>query len=280
MAKSDHNRGTSIPFIYFVYAGVIILTYFLGWIVIAVFIGLLILMNVFAYFDDKKNALQETSFINTQSEDLKNPEKSENEEAMDEDYLDAQGNCTQCGNKAFSVTPGQTTAAEIMAFASQADGWKENQEALAGWMPPGIYCPKGCLAIHITPEIEPNNTWQDKKTDGIPKPVRILFADVLRDGGSYTLMYESETDSVKIELKVIRKIKNGNYLRIGYQKPQLIVVEAKTLTAIETKEMDWDEALVLSKLLKPLLISSPKIDGGGKPRATEMLRYLTLRGGL
>lgn len=56
--------------------------------------------------------------------------------------------CLNCGENLFKVVPGVTTQEEIINFAKDADGWQENPEALEGWMPSGIFCKNGCVAIH------------------------------------------------------------------------------------------------------------------------------------
>ncbi len=65
--------------------------------------------------------------------------------------LDPRGRCRACGERAFRCVPGRTTAEEIRAFARGAVGWKDNPEALEGWMPAGLYCPCGHVAIPATP---------------------------------------------------------------------------------------------------------------------------------
>ncbi len=55
--------------------------------------------------------------------------------------------CATCDTKVFFVTPGETTAEEIVAFAQGAKGWSENPDALEGHMPPGVFCPNGCFSI-------------------------------------------------------------------------------------------------------------------------------------
>lgn len=276
----SNQGGTTIPFMYFVYVGVIVLTYFFGWIVLAIFIALLVAAWLFAWFDDKRYASTDTKLVGTLTEYPAAPDSD-----GEYKYIDEHRCCLKCGSKMFTVEYGVTTAEEIIAFASHAADWKENPEAVAGWMPPGIYCPLGCFAIHTTPAGIPNSSGLlselgvNIEIDGVPKPARIRFADVMRDGGSYVLAYDSENSlSVKILLRVIMTDK---FQRIGYQKPQLTITDAISLKLINTRIIDWDDAKILGKLLAPLL--SPfdkKIGGGGIPRATEMLHYLSLRGEL
>ncbi len=69
---------------------------------------------------------------------------------MDEDYgVAPDRTCEICGEILFNVVPGRTMAGEIAKFALKAPGWNENPDALAGWMPPGLYCPNGHVNIHI-----------------------------------------------------------------------------------------------------------------------------------
>jgi hypothetical protein len=197
---------------------------------------------------------------------------------MDDDCPDAHGTCPECGSTLFVVEVGVTRTEEIIAFAANAEGWKENPEALAGWMPPGVYCPGGCYAIHATPAPDAYEPELAIEPDGVPRPVRIGFADVMRDGGSYTLFYDSENkETVKVLLRVIT---TDTLRRTGYRNPQLITVDPLTYEKRCAREIDWDDAAKLGTLLLPLISSGKKISGGGASRATEMIRYLSLRGSL
>lgn len=258
---------------YFVFAGVIILTYFLGWVVLVVFVGLMLLAWLFAYFDDKRYSGVSAGFKSIQNS------MPLDEETFDaEEYFDERGNCQQCGCEPFSVESGVTTPQEIIDFARNTEGWKDNPDALQGWMPPGIYCPNGCFNLHVTPAVSVEHSASVSEIDGIPKPIRIKFADVMRDGGSYALMYDSENSiSVKVLLRVIS---TDALHRIGYRKPQLVISDSPSFEAIEEREIDWDDAIILSKKLEALLSPSIKIGGGGFQRAKEILHYITLKGGL
>jgi len=58
--------------------------------------------------------------------------------------------CPKCGARLFHAIPGQTTEAEILAFAREA-GWEHVIQER--WIHPGIYCPKGCygVLVHYAP---------------------------------------------------------------------------------------------------------------------------------
>ena len=111
----------------------------------------------------------------------------------------------------------------------------------------------------------------------VPIPSRILWADVCRDGGSYELGY-SDADNQQYRLRLpVQRGSKGFFRktehRIGYLQPTLDEGDrgdAKTLT--------WQEATELETQLRPLLNST--IAAGGPSRATEMLRFIRLRGGL
>ncbi|MBD8526404.1 hypothetical protein [Pseudomarimonas arenosa] len=184
--------------------------------------------------------------------------------------------CPSCGKPLFVVEPGRTTAAEIKAFASRAQGWCENPEAIAGWMPPGQYCANGCFAVHSSPAAQAiaNNG----RSERLPPPARIVLADVLRDGGSYRLDYES-TWGEFIEVNLPVKIE-GKLRRVGYYPPQLRRQPSPGSETTDPWTLDWDEAAALAALLRPLLSLSGDIQGGNAERAREMLRYLGLRGEL
>ena len=72
------------------------------------------------------------------------------------------------------------------------------EEAIAGWMPTGAYCPNGCYAIYTTPIPEEVSAEPIADPDGIQRPAGIRFADLMRDGGSYALCYDSvDSETVK-----------------------------------------------------------------------------------
>jgi hypothetical protein len=140
----DPTKSLTVPIFYFIIAGVIVLTYFFGWMVLAVFVALWAAAWLFAYFDDKRHAIGLVDSAEA-------PFTSYADITGTEPFSDVQGNCLKCGGRLFHVDPGATTAQEIIDFAGSAKGWEENAEALAGWMPPGVYCAKGCVAIPVTP---------------------------------------------------------------------------------------------------------------------------------
>ncbi len=57
--------------------------------------------------------------------------------------------CEKCSAKLFKVVPLKTTQQEIIEFARKTVGWRDNPDALEGWMPSGVYCPNGCVNIHV-----------------------------------------------------------------------------------------------------------------------------------
>jgi hypothetical protein len=134
----DPTRSVTVPIFYFILAGVAVLTWFFGWWVLAGFVGLWAAAWLFAWYSDRRHA------------QTRQPELPVSGQPGD-GYADAQGSCLKCGGTLFRVEPGKTSMQEIIAFAGTAEGWRENPEALAGWMPPGIYCQQGCVAIHVTP---------------------------------------------------------------------------------------------------------------------------------
>lgn len=69
--------------------------------------------------------------------------------AMTSTLPDPDAPCPTCGEPLFRVLPGRTSAEDIRAFA-RSRAWSGNPEARAGWMPPGIFCPNGCVAVVAT----------------------------------------------------------------------------------------------------------------------------------
>ena len=186
--------------------------------------------------------------------------------------------CPNCCSTLFSVKPGVTTAAEIVAFAMTAKGWRDNPEAIDGWMPPGVYCANGCYAIHATPIPVFDNSMPAPARERIPRPVRITLADVMRDGGSYRLDYESNRGEAISAL--LRVITEGALRRVGYQAPRLSRCDPQTHEKIESWDLDWDEAEQLAGKLRPLLVTSGAISVGSVGRAREMILLLRRRGGV
>lgn len=136
----DPTKSITVPIFYFILVAVAVLTYFFGWWVLAVFLSLWVGAWLFAWFDDRRQIGKGGAA----------PAGSATGSASDS-FLDADGNCSKCGGKVFVVEPGVTTMQTIIDFACTTDGWQENPEAVAGWMPPGVYCPRGCLNLHVTP---------------------------------------------------------------------------------------------------------------------------------
>jgi len=137
----DPTKSVTVPIFYFILAAAAVLTYFFGWWVLAIFVSFWAVAWLFAYLDDKRYAGNWSPSSPTADATPGTPDSCS----------DAQGNCVKCGGKMFHVVVGVTSEQEIIEFASSAEGWRENPEALTGWMPPGAYCQQGCVAIHVTP---------------------------------------------------------------------------------------------------------------------------------
>lgn len=273
MKSDDHSAwaprqgGFTLYPMYFVYALVVVLFFIWGWPVLAVFAVLMLAFATFAYYDDR---LQQAKVDSPDAAIHPTPDP-------DEQAAEGGKNCPVCGSALFIVEPGVTNAEEIQEFVRKAEGWQDNPEALAGWMPPGVYCPKGCYVIHTTPPGPVPNELTVPEQDGIPRPLRIRWADVLRDGGSYVLVYDAENgDTVKVLLRVVA---TQQLKRTGYRNPQLIVVDPETYEERGHREIDWDSAARLgSFLLTARAVQDSKIGLGGAARASEMIRLLSLRG--
>ncbi|MBF0274728.1 MAG: hypothetical protein HQK84_05805 [Nitrospinae bacterium] len=266
ISGNESANGNGIRFhlypMYFVYAIAGFLAIFWDW---RALLGLAVIMAAFwiiAYFDDKRYQTTTNQFDN-------------------EDDVSPVGDiphkfCPECNAPLFVVQPGITTAEEIIAFAKNSQCWQENPDAITGWMPPGRFCPNGCHAIHITPVPQFHTTGQKPEPKRIPCPVRITVADVLRDGSSYELVYESETgDSIKVLLSVITE---GELRRIGYKKPCLYRLDPESHKELDLWDINWDEAGELASLLHPLLALNDSIKVGSAARAREMILYLKRRG--
>jgi hypothetical protein len=260
------NGGFTLYPMYLVYAVVAALAIFWTWKVLIAFAILWGAAILLAMFDDRRHQ----KLANQPSPEPLAPPIPDHQPPS----------CPLCGSELFVVEPGATTAQEIIAFALQAESWSTNHEALAGWMPPGAYCAKGCYAIHATPPgpgagaVEPL-----EEEHGLPRPVSIRWADAMRDGGSYALAYDTERqETVKVLLKVITTDK---LVRTGYRKPRLITIDPATYTEKESREIDWEDAARLSDLLLAVLtIAKCPPAMGGAARASEMIRYLSRGGGL
>jgi hypothetical protein len=269
----ESAKGTAVHVFYFILVGVLVLSYFLGWIVVAIFAVLWMLAWVLAWWDDRRQ-------IHLPVVDEFGAPGADREA---DPHVDADGRCRHCGNTGFAVTPGVTTAEAIRSFAAKAPGWKDNPEALAGWMPPGLYCPNGCFSLHVTPspifDTPVSTPSAPSELTTIPRPLRITLADVMRDGGSYVLVYEAEGNlSVEVMLRVIIEHgSSGDMRRIGYERPTLSVDRSESAAPI--RELDWDEARELARHLRPLAATNDILTGS-RSRAAEMLRYLSLKGKL
>lgn len=269
--QTSRRGGFTLYPMYLVYAVVAALALFWTWKVLIAFAILWLAAMLFSYVDDRRHRTPIADSAAEPPAGYSCSPTSEEREAC---------HCPHCGGELFSVNPGVTTKAEIVSFARQAEGWQTNPDALEGWMPPGIYCLKGCTAIHSTPPGPPPDLAAPRdEEDGIPRPRSIRWADVMRDGGSYVLVYTTERqESVKLLLKVIT---TGTYIRTGYQRPLLVTVDPATGQKKARRELNWEEADQLGKLLLAVLATSnspPEKDGAA--RALELIRYLSLSGGL
>ena len=193
---NGRGGGFHLHPMYIVYAVAAILALVWDW---RVLIGLAVLMAagwLFAYIDDKKH---QTAATKTNYVVCENSVDGMSSEDVPPEL------CPQCHKPLFVVQPGVTTAEEIASFAKSAAGWRDNPEAVAGWMPSGRYCVNGCYAIHSTPIPVFDNTGPTSEPVRIPRPVLITLADMLRDGGSYQMHYDSDLgETIKVMLRVIR----------------------------------------------------------------------------
>lgn len=252
---------------YFVYAAVAALALAWDW---RVLIGFAVLMTgawIFARFDDKRHQAAE------QRDDDEVGDHATGEMSPVEPETEL---CPRCNAPLFGVRIGVTTAAEIAAFAKNAVGWRDNPEAIAGWMPPGLYCANGCNALHATPIPVFDHARPAPEPERVPNPVRITLADVLRDGGSYQMHYDSDRgEAIKVMLRVITK---GALRRVGYQAPRLSRLDPKTNETVDSWEIDWDEAEQLANRIHRLLAFDGGVKIGSAARAREMILYLRRRG--
>jgi len=145
--STNPNTGVHVPFSLILLGMVVIASLVFGW---KVFVGFAVLVLIAALLSiwlakrDQSQMISEKKTTDSECSELDNENL----------YYDDRAYCLKCGSESFTVEIGATTPEEIRRFASEAEGWRENPEALKGWMPPGIYCPKGCFAVHITPMLD------------------------------------------------------------------------------------------------------------------------------
>ena len=101
------------------------------------------------------------------------------------------------------------------------------------------------------------------------RPVSITMADILRDGGSYFLLYEG-SDSKRYSLSLPVELHND--VRVGYGNP--VLRNPKD----EATVLSWTEAAALAQELVPLAMHL--VLEGGQTRARECLSFLELGGAL
>ncbi len=130
--------------------------------------------------------------------------------------------------------------------------------------------------------LELRKAWSRRRDDaapaaasaGFPAPARIRACDVHRDGGSYSLWYESaDGREIRVHLRVIH---GKNARRIGYRPPTLESLRGAEPDGSPPATLSWDDAEALRDALLPLVGSG--IELGGPSRASEMLELLGLRG--
>lgn len=95
------------------------------------------------------------------------------------------------------------------------------------------------------------------------------MADILRDGGSYFLLYEA-SDAMRYSVSLPVELRND--VRVGYGNP--FVRNPKG----EVTVLSWTEAAALAQELAPLVTQS--VLEGEAMRARECLSFLTLGGRL
>jgi len=104
-----------------------------------------------------------------------------------------------------------------------------------------------------------------------PEPIRIKNADIIRDGGSYMLSYESKDGGLFV-LK-LPAIMSQEFKLQGYRAPAVRGFNTDNEPALQ---LTWAQAQILRTKLLPLL--SPDIGMGGIERAVAMLALIEQEG--
>jgi hypothetical protein len=55
--------------------------------------------------------------------------------------------CEVCGAPLFHAIPHLTSRQDIIKFAKASKAYRNDKDALNGWIHPGTYCPNGCTEI-------------------------------------------------------------------------------------------------------------------------------------
>lgn len=113
----------------------------------------------------------------------------------------------------------------------------------------------------------------------LPRPARILWADVCRDGGSHEREFvdgEDRSWHLRLPVKLKRRLWWwSTERRAGYFPPILREPRKEDAAGLE---LDWDAAVSLHGSLRSLI--DDRIQMGGAARAGEMLSRLARRGRL
>ncbi|MCB1553450.1 MAG: hypothetical protein KDJ14_06540 [Xanthomonadales bacterium] len=112
----------------------------------------------------------------------------------------------------------------------------------------------------------------------LPRPTRILWADICRDGGSYELAFTDENQRAW-HLRLPVKLKDrglwpSRERRLGYFPPVLRGQHPE----LADRVLDWDTAEALGAALAEL--TGAHIEMGGAERANAMIDHLRKRGAL
>lgn len=129
-----------MPIIPILLAAIGILIYFFGWIVLIWVFGLCALITIGTYIHDRIWP-PKLPYPYDQDGGINSATQENSPMPFNGDK------CVSCESTIFMIVPGKTSKQEISQFAKASQAWKENPDALAGYMHPGIYCPKGCFSI-------------------------------------------------------------------------------------------------------------------------------------
>jgi hypothetical protein len=146
--NSELVRGWSFPFLLIILIAIVILFIFYGWIIILGVVVLFFGITLMVFIHDKVK--EKFSGGDKQSSDYdKNYGPDLNRKNSHPlPGIDIKGKtCLTCGSGLFSVVTGETTREDIVEFARNSKAWRENPDALDGWMHPGLYCPNGCVSV-------------------------------------------------------------------------------------------------------------------------------------
>ena len=113
----------------------------------------------------------------------------------------------------------------------------------------------------------------------LPEPATFRFADIIRDGGSYTTGFgDSDGNEYEMELQVILD-KKSNWNRIGYDAPILRIYKKEDKREGKTAiKLSWEQGIELGKKLKGLLEEEKDHRSGS--RAEELFEILRHKGNI